>query len=82
MVRDIINEILWSKETSFKDFFFGVLSRSLSPTSNNIIKIYSNNDNNYYAILWCLLLYYTFITVTHVVWLQGDFTLFYLDNSR
>jgi len=28
-------------------FPFGVLSRSLSPTSNNnIIKIYSNDDNN------------------------------------
>jgi len=63
-------------------FPFGALSRSLSPTSNNIIKIYSNNDNNYYVRLWGLLLYNTFITVTRVVWLQGDFTVFYLGNSR
>jgi len=88
MVIDIINEILWNKETSFKAsvgnlfFPFGVLSCSSSPTSTNIIKIYSNNYNNYYVRLWRLLLYKTFITVTRVVGLQGDFTLFCLGNSR
>ena len=53
-----------------------MLSRSLTPTSNNIIKIYSNNDNNYCVRLWCLLLYNTFITVTRVVWLRGVFALY------
>jgi len=80
MVIDFINEILWNKETSFKAsvgnlFFLPVccLVVCLLPV---------NNDNNYYVRLWCLLLYNTFITVTRVVWLQGDFTLFYLGNSR